>query len=262
MGSVHGRRRSARVAAALGCAVVTAGVLATVGDGRSSASSAGSPERGRTVYLTRGCGGCHDVSPVGNEQPAGPKLEKKAMARNAAAARKSLGAYVLESIVAPRAFPVPGYVSGAMPSYAQLSKRELDDLVSFVIGQPFTSTPAARIPRRPLAACDASARCRATVASWKKKARLPASAIPGAKLVAVTDCRSCHVYAGTGATRSSAPDLTRQAARKRSLAWLVRKLSCPECSRPASGMPSYAALGDANLRRIAIFLRASKGTRR
>lgn len=261
MGSFR-RNRAARIVTAVGCAVLFAGIVAAIGEGRPDASRAGSPERGRTVYLTRGCGGCHDASPVGDERPAGPKLEKAAMARNAAAAGKALGPYVLESIVAPRAFAVPGYVSGAMPSYAQLSKRELDDLVSYLIGKPFTSVPAPRIPPRPLAACDASARCRATVAAWRKKARLPKSAIPGAKLVAVTDCRSCHVYAGSGAKRSSAPDLTRQAARKRSLAWLVRKLRCPDCVRPGSGMPSYAELGDANLRRIAVFLRASKGTRR
>ncbi len=256
------RTRLASVGVVLAFAVVVTGVLAAVGEGRPDTAAVGSPERGRTAYLSRGCGGCHDVSPVGNEQPSGPRLERRSLERNAAASGKGLGPYVLESIVAPRAFAVPGYVSGAMPSYAQLSKRELDDLVSYVIGEPFGSAPVARIPRRPLAACEASQACRKTVNRWRQDVGLPAAAVPGAKIVAITDCRSCHVYAGTGARRSSAPDLTRQASRKRSVAWLVRKLRCPTCSRPASGMPSYAALGDANLRRVALFLRASKGTRR
>lgn len=259
MGLVRRRGPWLGLAVVLGCAVVVAGVLAAVGEGRWEASTAGSPARGRTAYLARGCGGCHDAGPVGNEQTSGPKLERKSMARNAAATGKKLGPYVLESIVAPRAFAVPGYSSGVMPSYARLPTRELDDLVSYLIGQPYTS---ARIPRRPLSQCDASPRCRRAVARWQRELELPKSAVPGAKIFAVTDCRSCHAYAGTGATRSSAPDLTRQAARRRSLAWLVRKLRCPECSKPGSGMPSYAALGEGNLQLVAAFLRESKGARR
>ena len=247
------------LAAALGCGALLTGILATGGAGGASAPSAGSPDRGRTVYLTRGCGGCHDASPVGDERPAGPKLEVKAMTRNAKAAGLALGPYVLESIVAPRAFAVPGYVSGAMPSYAQLSTRELEDLVSYLIGAPFAATPAARIPKRPVAACDASARCRSTVARWRRVASLPASAVPGAKITAAADCLTCHRYAGSGPKATTAPDLTRQARRKRTLAWLVAKLRCPDCRTPASGMPSYEALGTANLKRVAIFLRASRG---
>lgn len=261
MGSLGGRRRAVGAWLSLGCVTALAGALAAAGEGRSSAASAGSPERGRTVYALRNCGGCHDASPVGDEQPAGPKLELAALTRNAAARGKTLGAYVVESIVAPRAYGVPGYPSGTMPSYAQLAKSDLDDLVSFVIGRPFTSTAPARIPRDPVAACEASTSCRRLVAKWQQKERLPATALPGAKIVAATDCRSCHTYAGSGARSSSAPDLTRQAARGRTLAWLVAKLRCPECAKPASGMPSYAALGDANLRRVAVFLRASRGVR-
>ena len=38
-----------------------------------------------------------------------------------------------------------------------------------------------------------------------------------------------------------------------------RHLKCPSCVNPGSPMPSFAALGDANLAKLAEFLEASKG---
>ena len=92
------------------------------------------------------------------------------------------------------------------------------------------------------------------------KRSLPPDVRAGAKLFAEAGCMQCHVYAGMGAASLGAPDLTRQAERKRGIGWEVRYLRCPRCLNSGSLMPSYAGLGARNLRRLAAFLEASDGT--
>ena len=118
-----------------------------------------------------------------------------------------------------------------------------------------------QLPAKPIAACDAKASCRALVARWAKAERLPATALPGAKIVAIAglpllpplrrERRHERLGAGADAGRAREADGRRAAC---------RRLRCPTCVGPGSAMPSYAALGDANLRRVAEFLRASRGT--
>jgi menaquinol-cytochrome c reductase cytochrome b/c subunit len=97
------------------------------------------------------------------------------------------------------------------------------------------------------------------VPSWVKKNNLPPSAIPGAKLFAQSGCLTCHTYLGTGSSNLGAPDLSAEGAKGRGIQFQINHLKCPSCVTPGSPMPPFASLGDANLRRIAIFLEASKG---
>jgi hypothetical protein len=170
---------------------------------------------------------------------------------------------VAESILVPNAFTSPGYVSGLMRPFAGLSKMQLDDLVSFLIGSSYTSPAAGpiKLPARPVASCKADSACRATVARWAKAERLPATVLDGARIAAVAGCLSCHRYAGSGTRSGSAPELTRIGLRKLSADALVKRLRCPTCLVEGSVMPSYAALGSSNLRQVAEFLRASKGVK-
>lgn len=183
--------------------------------------------------------------------------------KHAADAGKSLGVYVAESILVPSAYVVPGYTSGSMQPPRGLSSSQIDDLVSYLIGKPWMSGTGGplKLPKNPVAACDAKRSCRDTVARWVKVERLPAAAVAGAKIVAVSGCLSCHRYAGGGGKSASAPELTRAGLKPTTVAGHVRRLRCPSCVRAGSVMPSYSALGDANLRRIAVFLRASRGVR-
>ena len=88
-----------------------------------------------------------------------------------------------------------------------LSPLQIEDLVSYLIGKPWTSPSggALKLPANPVAACDAKASCRAHVARWAKAERLPATAMPGAKIVAVSGCLSCHTYAGTASGAARLP---------------------------------------------------------
>jgi mono/diheme cytochrome c family protein len=191
-------------------------------------------------------------------------LTLESLRAHAADAGKPLADYVAESILVPSAYAVPGYVSGIMQPPRGLTSAQVEDLVSYLIGKSWTSPApgALKLPAEPVAACQARASCRKTVARWAKVERLPTSALPGAKIVAISGCLSCHRYAGSGRKSGSAPELTRVGLEMTAVAKQVRWLRCPGCLRAGSIMPSYAALGDRNLRRVAEFLRASRGVRR
>lgn len=261
-----------RLSTAIVAASLVAGVLVGVGAGRPGATaervaalSAGNPERGRAVYFgPGGCSGCHSVSADPDEPSTGPQLTLALLTADAAQAGKPLGAFVAESILVPGAFVPAGYVSGMMQPPSGLSRQQIDDLVSYLIGKPYTSPASGPLtfPAKPIAACRRSKQCTRTVSRWKATQRLPARALDGARITAVVGCLSCHVYAGSGRRSGSAPALTRAGAKKTTLAAHVRRLRCPRCVRSGSVMPSYRALGDVNLRRIAVFLLSSRGARR
>jgi len=247
------------LAACAGGWSVLLGVSPASPAGVATAAPAGSPAAGRGVFLSFGCGGCHALTAGATYPTTGPPLPREALVERASALGRPLGPFVAEAIVAPDADIAPGYVSGVMRSFKELTRKQLDDLVSFLIGKPYTSPPP-RFPADPVAACSARSSCRATVARWTRMAQLPSAAVPGAKIAVVVGCLSCHAYADSGA-RGPGPDLTRQGLRKRSTAALLRRLRCPSCVRKGSVMPSFAALGDANLQSVVAFLRASRGAR-
>ena len=97
------------------------------------------------------------------------------------------------------------------------------------------------------------------VPSWVKAEGLPAAAVPGAKLFAVSGCTACHTYSGSGGSALGAPDLTAIGARNLGITFQINHLKCPSCVTPGSPMPKFASLGDARLRQLAVFLEDSKG---
>ena len=253
-----------RGAVTFAAAALLAGALVAAGGGTIRAATTGSPERGRAVYSgPGGCSGCHAPSADPAEPSTGPQLTLATLRAHASDAGKPLADYVAESILVPAAYAAPGYVSGMMQPPRGLTPLQIEDLVSYLIGTPWTSPVKGplKLPANPVAACDAKKACRVAVARWAKAERLPSSALPGAKIVAVSGCLSCHRYAGSGVNSGSAPDLTRVGLKKATSSALVKRLRCPACVQAGAAMPSYAALGDPNLRRVAEFLRASRGTR-
>ncbi len=99
----------------------------------------------------------------------------------------------------------------------------------------------------------------ALVPEWVKKEKLPPAAVPGANLFAQSGCLNCHTYLGTGSSNLGAPDLTAEGAKGKGIDFQIRHLRNPQDTTPGSPMPAFAALGEANLRKLAVFLEASKG---
>lgn len=99
----------------------------------------------------------------------------------------------------------------------------------------------------------------ADVPHWVSAEKLPAAALPGAKLFATAGCTACHTYLGTGSSNLGAPDLTAIGSRNLGIDFQIRHLQCPSCVNPGSPMPKFASLGNARLHDLAVFLEASKG---
>jgi menaquinol-cytochrome c reductase cytochrome b/c subunit len=106
---------------------------------------------------------------------------------------------------------------------------------------------------------EASAGALQRVPEWIQAYNLPANARDGAEIFAVSGCLNCHTYAGEGASQLGAPDLTEEGTRNRGIQWQIDHLKAPSSVTPGSPMPSFAKLGEENLRKLAIFLEASKG---
>jgi len=101
----------------------------------------------------------------------------------------------------------------------------------------------------------------AKVPSWAKTQGFQnnPTAIAGAKLFAESGCLNCHSYLGVGGHNLGAPNLSAEGAKNKGIAFEIAHLKCPACVNSGSPMPSFAGLGEENLRKLATFLDASKG---
>src|ERR687888_991922 len=81
----------------------------------------------------------------------------------------------------------------------------------------------------------------------------------GANIFAVAGCTNCHTYLGGGTSALGAPDLSAEGAKGRGIPFQIRHLKQPTDTSPGSPMPSFADLGEDNLKKLAVFLEASKG---
>jgi menaquinol-cytochrome c reductase cytochrome b/c subunit len=97
------------------------------------------------------------------------------------------------------------------------------------------------------------------VPGWVKQQKLPQDAVPGAKLFARSGCLNCHTYLSVGGSQLGAPNLTAEGSKNKGVTFQIEHLKCPSCVNKGSPMPSFAAFPEADLRRIAVFLEASKG---
>ena len=87
------------------------------------------------------------------------------------------------------------------------------------------------------------------------------TAVAGAKLFAESACLSCHTYQNVGGSQYGAPNLSDIGSKHLGIDFQIRHLKCPSCVTPGSPMPSFAGFSDQQLRELATFLEASKGTR-
>ena len=107
-------------------------VLATIAVAAAGVALAvGNPAAGKKVFAANGCGGCHTFRPAGSKGTIGPALTKVRLTADAKRAKQPYAVFIRTSIVKPKAFVAKGY-KPVMPSYAKLSKKQLDDLVAFV----------------------------------------------------------------------------------------------------------------------------------
>ncbi len=85
-----------------------------------------------------------------------------------------------------------------------------------------------------------------------------ADAVAGAKVFAVAGCLQCHVYLNSGAVNLGAPELSKIGADNKGVDYFERYVTNP-AAFGNNQMPPFAGLGQDNVRKIAVFLDASKG---
>ena len=142
---------------------------------------------------------------------------------------------------------------------APLLRRRLLRRPVAIVAVVLTAVSMGVLTYKGATAKEASAGALQRVPEWIQKYNLPANAREGAEIFAVSGCLNCHTYAGEGASQLGAPDLTEEGTRNRGIQWQIDHLKAPSSVTPGSPMPSFAKLGEENLRKLAIFLEASKG---
>ena len=91
----------------------------------------GNAAKGKSIFATQGCGGCHTFKPGGTQGTIGPDLDK--LAQYAKQANQGpFDQFVYESIVNPSAYVQPGYQDIMPKTYNTLPKSTLGDLVAFL----------------------------------------------------------------------------------------------------------------------------------
>ena len=97
--------------------------------GETTTQVAGSPEAGKEVFTSAGCGACHAFQAAGSNGQTGPNLDESLEGKDTD--------YVHESIVDPNAEIAEGFSEGIMPDNyeEQLSEKQLTDLVAFLTQQ-------------------------------------------------------------------------------------------------------------------------------
>jgi cytochrome c551/c552 len=100
------------------------------GGGTTTSGGGGGAANGKALFASNGCVSCHTYKPAGSKATVGPDLDK--LATYAKQAKQPLAAFVHESIVNPNAYVQSGYPANVMPSFASLSKSQVDALVKFL----------------------------------------------------------------------------------------------------------------------------------
>jgi mono/diheme cytochrome c family protein len=242
----HAGFTRARLTLAIGLA---SGVL-LVGAGGGRGARAGDPAAGARVWQSAGCGACHAFSRAGSGGTSAPSLDRWLQAD---ARRAGLSDALLT-------FSRVTWGGRGMPAFAgQLTPGQIDDVVSFVVGAPFTAPPdgAPHAPSFDPPPALVTARP-ATVRRWIAANRLTGAAARGAALFAQAGCLSCHRYASSGQQERGAPELTRIGQK----GWSPRRLRDYLAAPYRHGnvlMPAYADLGEQSLMSLAAFLAASRG---
>ncbi len=235
--------------ALLACMGIALGVTGG-GSARREQGLTGSPAQGATVFIENGCGFCHTFSKAGSKGPSAPDLDWS-LRPDAVRARLPIGLFALSRIV---------WGGRSMPSFrTTLTDQQLEDLVSFLVGVPFTA-PSEGVGQAPLLPAPPSPAAQpGLVARWRRANHLPPTAVPGAKLFAKAACLSCHTYLGAGTRSLGGRDLSKIGSTRKGTAFFASYLKNPK-SRGNDKMPPFGVLGSANLRRIAVFLNASRGS--
>src|SRR5687768_15506069 len=104
--------------------------------GSGAPAGPGDVDRGRQVFQSKGCGGCHTVSgTTGAVGTNGPNLNGIGTAAATRKPNTAAEAYIRESIDNPNAFIVPDSSWPAAMPPGLATGQDLNDVVAFLLSQ-------------------------------------------------------------------------------------------------------------------------------
>ena len=86
----------------------------------------GDPARGKSVFVTLGCGSCHTLAASKSKGTIGPNLDSSLKGQSAD--------FIEESLLEPGAMVAKGYERDVMPSFEEtMTEQQLADIVAFLL---------------------------------------------------------------------------------------------------------------------------------
>ena len=183
--------------------------------------------KGKGIFTSKGCSGCHGATGTGTAQaPSLVGITTK---------------FPLPKITELLHHPNAKMLAGHMPSFA-LSTQEMAALFSYLgsLGNSGGSAPAATSAAAPTPSSPApatTAAAGATSSQVSAKGATSATATAGGKIFQAKGCARCHGAAGAGSGKI--PPLSKLIA-KRSDAQLAKLIQAPDATMKAGGMPPFA----------------------
>jgi sulfur oxidation c-type cytochrome SoxX len=201
-------------------------------------------ERGRLVFEQSGCQACHNAR-LEKARPAaggavGPSLSNVGVRRKDAE-------WLRKQITTPQSV-VPGTL---MPSFASLSKEEVDALIAYLGAMDQTHDPASEPTIRPAA----------SLVNEAGEAGAKTLIEKGQQLFLSNGCIGCHIVGKQGGPIG--PNLTHEALRGRSDEWQLAHLKDPlsvyvlgSTENIAWPMPKFGQLSEEDLKALVAYLQS------
>ncbi len=191
-----------------------------------------SPEvkRGEQLFRSSGCLNCHKVRGEGGS--VGPELA-------GATLRGKSRQWLTDQITNSRAHFPKGGPKTTMTAFSNLSKDELNDIVSYLLSLTGSAEGAAESP--------------AVVASKPSSEEIG----KGKKVYDANGCSGCHKVNGQGG--SVGPELSGGKLRGKDRQWLADQITNPKSHDPNSIMPTFAGLTREQLENLVSYLMGLAG---
>lgn len=152
------------------------------GEQVTETAPSGDAAAGRTLFTSQGCGGCHALAAAGTDASVGPNLDESLEGDEAE--------HIRQSIVEPGAQVERGFTPIMPDEYGDLSPKQLDDLIAFIIGEPETETEPAE-----------------TQPAETGGAPPGGDVDAGRTIFASQGCGGCHAFSAAGSDATVGPNL-------------------------------------------------------
>jgi len=190
-----------------------------------SSEPSASVRRGKSLFSAEGCTACHTVNGQGGS--VGPDLSNEG--RSGHSSR-----WLAKKIRDPKATDP----NSPMPSYNQLTDRQVNDLVNYLTS--LTQGPP-----------------RSRSGPGSPATSQPAAVERGEKLFTSKGCIACHSVDGRGGTLG--PDLSDIGRKAYSIHWLHTKIRDPRASDPTTIMPAFSSLTNRQINDLIDYLKSLSG---